>query len=128
MNTARLYHTATLLPNGMVLVAGGQGSNRNSYTSAELYNPANGTWTTTGALNTARADHTATLLPNGMLLVAGGLESVGPSVYLTSAELYNPSNGTWTATGSLNTARYDHTATLLPNGMVLVLRHSSFDG
>jgi hypothetical protein len=115
LNTARDSHTATLLPNGMVLVAGGFGPVR---ASAELYDPVSGTWTPTGSLNTARAQHTATLLPNGMVLVAGGFDSnVNPSA---SAELYDPASGTWMPTGSLNTARTTHTATLLPNGMVLV--------
>src|SRR5947208_935280 len=72
LNTGRFEYTATLLPNGMVLVAGGFDSNNNVLASAELYDPASGSWTTTGGLNTARADHTATLLPNGMVLVAGG--------------------------------------------------------
>ena len=62
--------------------------------------------------------HTATLLPNGKVLVAGGV--VTAAILLASAELYDPATGTWTATGSLNTARYYHTATLLPNGKVLV--------
>jgi hypothetical protein len=73
LNTGRRLHTATLLPNGMVLVAGGFGFN-NVFASAELYDPANGTWTPTGSLNTARTEHTATLLPNGMVLVAGGVD------------------------------------------------------
>src|SRR4029077_14156596 len=64
LNTARSSHTATLLPNGKVLVAGGQGTGV-VFTSAELYDPASGTWTATGSLNTARVLHTATLLPNG---------------------------------------------------------------
>ena len=64
------------------------------------------------------ADHTATLLPNGKVLVAGGCIMAVDD--LSSAELYDPATGTWTATGSLGTARYGHTATLLPNGKVLV--------
>src|SRR5262249_55181989 len=64
--TARRGHTATLLPNGKVLVAGG--FNGSDLTSAELYDPASGSWTATGSLNIARAEHTATLLPNGNVL------------------------------------------------------------
>jgi hypothetical protein len=118
LNTERYNHTATLLPNGKVLVAGGVGTNGNSLASAELYDPASGTWTATGNLHTERVGHTATLLPNGKVLVAGGVDRNGNS--LASAELYNPASGTWTATGDLNTEREDHTATLLPNGKVLV--------
>src|SRR5262249_37285239 len=113
LSTARYPHTATLLSNGMVLVAGGIAS-----ASAELYDPASGTWTVTGSLNTARVDHTATLLPNGMVLVAGGFDTT--FIASASAELYDPASGTWAATGNLNAARAFHTATLLPNGMVLV--------
>ena len=66
LNRARGEHTATLLPNGMVLVAGGLGST-NFSALAELYDTTSGTWTFTGRLNNARAGHTATLLPNGMV-------------------------------------------------------------
>ncbi len=143
-----LHHTATLLPNGKVLVAGGMTVTLHYLASAELYDPASGTWTATGSLATARYCHTATLLPNGKVLVAGGDHNVrrtsrarnstirraGPgrppaaspphaiitrrhccptarcssqAVYgsLASAELYDPASGTWTATGSLATAR-----------------------
>ena len=106
-----------MLPNGKVLVAGGYDSNFGALASAELYDPASGTWTATGSLATARYVHTATLLPNGKVLVAGGYDIDGS---LASAELYDPASGTWTATGSLATARDVHTATLLPNGKVLV--------
>ena len=71
--TARYVHTATLLPNGQVLVAGGYGPDCCTIlASAELYDPATGAWTATGSMTTARVDHTATLLPNGQVLVAGG--------------------------------------------------------
>ncbi len=120
MNVPREYHTATLLPNGQVLVAGGQVIT-NSITlatatlaSAELYNPVTGTWTLTGPMNIARSLFTATLLPNGKVLVVAGDASN------TSAELYNPATGTWTMTGPMNIARSAFTATLLPNGKVLV--------
>lgn len=115
LNTARFLHTATLLPNGMVLVAGGD--LRGVLASADLYDPANRIWTPTGSLNVARSSHTATLLPNGMVLVAGGDDG---HVFSASAELYDPASGTWTLTGSLNAPRLGHTATLLANGMVLV--------
>src|SRR5438034_1166083 len=106
--TARARHTATLLPNGKVLVAGG--SNGPALSSAELYDPASGTWTATGSLGTARERPTATLLPSGKVLVAGG-DDIGRTG-LSSAELYDPASGTWTATGSLGTVRFRHTATL----------------
>jgi hypothetical protein len=103
-----------LLPNGKVLVAGGDFN----LASAELYDPASGTWTATGSLAIGREVYTATLLPNGKVLVAGGV--AGGSTFLASAELYDPASGTWTATGSLNTGRSGHTATLLSDGKVLV--------
>ena len=222
--TARWDHTATLLPDGMVLVAGGA-ANVTALASAELYDPASGTWTETGSLAHARQSHTATLLPNGQVLAAGGQDTIrhrsrergtlrssqralgrstgslanarfftrrrcykmarclsqaevdftsmlsrarnstirraGPgrpraaspphailtrrrccptarclsqaaltATILASAELYDPASGTWTATGSLAHARVQHTATLLPNGKVLVAggQDSSFNG
>jgi N-acetylneuraminic acid mutarotase len=119
LNTARANHTATLLPNGKVLVAGGNNASRLS--SSEVYDPATGTWTNTGSLNTARYFHTATLLPNNKVLVAGGSgSSSGINTFLASSEVYDPASGSWTTTASLNTAREYHTATLLNNGVVLV--------
>src|SRR5436190_14266364 len=117
---ARAGQTATLLPNGMVLVAGGV-NNGTYLATAELYDPKSGTWASTGSLATNRAYHTATLLPNGMVLVTGGFSRLHSDIPGTvSAELYDPKSGTWTATGSLAHGRYFHTATLLPNGKVLV--------
>src|SRR5207253_189440 len=117
--TARYFHTATLLPNGKVLVAGGDGDGP-SQESAELYDPASGTWTASGSLGAARDAPAATLLPNGKVVVAGVFNGIFDTGFnLASAELYDPASGTWTATGSLGAARSDHTATLLPNGKVL---------
>jgi len=119
MNRERYSHTATLLQNGMVLVAGGYDTNNGpSFASTELSDPASRRWTATASLNTARATHTATLLPNGKVLVAGGIDS--NVISSASAELYDPATGTWTATGSLNNERAAYTATLLQNGKVLV--------
>jgi Kelch motif/Galactose oxidase, central domain len=119
LNIPRSGHTATLLFNGKVLVVGGWNGNR--LNSAELYDPASGTWSATGSLNIARDGHTATLLANGKVLVAGGSGSYdGQRPGLNSAELYDPTTGTWSVTGSLNIARDGHTATLLPNGKVLI--------
>jgi hypothetical protein len=84
LNTARGYHTATLLANGKVLVAGGENST-GFLASGELYDPAGGSWSATGSLSNGRSSHTATLLPNGNVLVAAG---EGTSA-LTSAELYD---------------------------------------
>ncbi|MFL5356362.1 kelch repeat-containing protein [Archangium sp.] len=106
------YHTATRLPSGKVLVAGGDGN------TAELYDPATGTWTTTGAMNTSRSKHTATRLPSGKVLVAGGTTSTGASP--ATEELYDPATGTWTPTGAMASTHSSHTATLLPSGKVLV--------
>ena len=119
--SARYSHTATLLPNGKVLVAGGYGST--SYlSSAEVYDPGAGTWAFTGPMTLSRNGHKATLLPNGKVLVAGGFyySNSFSGIYLSSAELYDPAFGQWTRTGDMNVASGGHTATLLPNGKVLV--------
>src|SRR5262249_56054413 len=87
MATARANHTATLLLNGQVLVAGGYDF-PNLLASAELYDPATGVWAATGSMATARSLHTATLLPNGKVLVVGNYGFPGPP--LASAELYDP--------------------------------------
>ena len=120
LTTARYGHTATLLLDGRVLVVGGFDGTI-PLASAELYDPVSGTWSATANLTTGRNGHTATLLPNGKVLVAGGGNIFDGSTVLASAELYDPVSGTWSATGSLGTARFSHTATLLPNGQVLVV-------
>lgn len=130
MHSARAFHTATLLNDGQVLVAGGLCANAAGdcgsgtvLTSAELYNPSTGRWTATGSMSTPRYNHTATLLANGQVLVMGGVNADGGSgsaLSLASAELYNPSTGTWSPTGSMTVALVGPAATLLQSGEVLV--------
>jgi hypothetical protein len=140
LNTARGQPTATLLPDGKVLVVGGftgffPGGScpcRDPVTStAELYDPATGIWSFTASLNIDRSLHTATLLQNGKVLIAGGTDGllidIGEYVPLASAELYDQTNGSWSVTGRLNLARNLHTATLLSTGKVLAATGYSTD-
>ncbi len=125
LDTARAWHTATLLPDGKVLVTGGFTgylSSGVSVPSAEVYDPASAAFTITGNLATARYAHTATLLPSGKVLVVGGKLGGGfdAGTPIRSAELYDPATGAFTATGDLVQARDAHTSTLLPNGKVLI--------
>jgi N-acetylneuraminic acid mutarotase len=126
MGTARLEHTATLLADGRVLVAGGQGEsttdNPTGLASAELYDPASGTFSPTGPMAGKRVLHTATLLADGRVLVTGGAQTllVGAGFPLASGEIYDPKSGTFSPTGSMATARVGDTATLLADGRVFV--------
>ena len=122
MTIPRCYHTATLLPDGNVLVAGGNAGGNNILYSSELFYPANGWWGYTyNNMATARDTHTATLLPNGQVLVAGGeSNNPGGNGPTANAELYDPAGKSWQSAPPMNTARSGHTATLLPNGQVLV--------
>lgn len=96
-------------------------SQSTSHPSEELYDPATGTFSLTGSLNNTRFEHTAMLLNNGMLLIAGGRITSGPSNgSLAPNEVYDPANWDFCPTGSLLTLRYDHTATLLAGGQVLI--------
>lgn len=125
MSVARTGATATLLADGTVLVAGGCCKGGFGLASAELYNPSTGKWSPTGSLTVPRVGHTATRLANGEVLVAGGACEFGCSnasffSNLASAELYNPTTGKWTAARTMHVGREFHTATLLPDGQVLV--------
>jgi WD40 repeat protein len=137
MGSPRQGHTATLLPDGRVLVAGGTtgasaaaslgvtlASVRRVATepqvlrTAELYDPTTGTFSPTGSMATVRVNHTATALLDGRVLVAGaGDQGLAGEA---SAELYDPATGTFHATGSMKTGRYQHTSTLLQDGRVLI--------
>jgi hypothetical protein len=114
--TARSRHTATLLKDGRVLLAGGTMDG-----SAELFDPATGRFSSTGSMlvsRTAGYRFTATLLQDGKVLVAGGYSA---GYWLDSAETYDPASGVFSATGSMTTARADHAAVLLTNGRVLLV-------
>ena len=120
MTVARDGHTATLFPDGTVLIAGGANFGE-VLASAELYNPTTRIFVATGSMSAQRVLHTATLLLNGKVLIAGGNYFIGAAeAILASAELYDPATGTFTTTGSMMAARDAHAATLLPNGTVLV--------
>jgi hypothetical protein len=125
MANGRYQHTATLLPNGDVLIAGGASSFGSDNNNAEVYHAADGTFSALITMTSTHTGGTATLLPNGKVLIAGGLMPVsvpGGSVEtaITTAELFDPSNNTFTVTGPMNIARSSHIAVLLPNGKVLV--------
>jgi len=121
-------HTATLLPNRKVLLAGGFVNSvwdysgiSGSYNGATLYDSATGVFSGTGNMTANRGDHTATLLANDKVLIAGGADQDPNGTGLASAELYDPSTGTFTQTGNMDVGRFLHTATLLQNGRVLIV-------
>jgi Galactose oxidase, central domain len=118
MAVARSQHSATLLPDGRVLIAGGGSGNASILTSTEIYDPAAGTFRAAASMTVARRMHTATLLPDDRVLIVGGYGAGGA---LATAELFDPGTGTFTATGSLSTARGGHSAILLSTGKVLIV-------
>jgi N-acetylneuraminic acid mutarotase len=128
MSTPRYGSTTTLLPDGRVLVAGGQ--NGSQYLStAEIYDPTLDSWSSAGNMSTARFSHTATLLDDGRVMVAGGfLSAPGVSTYLSSVEFYDRTSNTWSSGPPLATARAFHTASRLPSGRILVAGGASTSG
>ena len=118
MGTPHQGHTATLLADGRVLVAGNGGESSPSGTSADVYDPATGEFSQTGPMKTGRWLHTATLLSDGRVLILGG-RSPRDSVY-RSAETFDPRSGKFSSAGSMGEGRQQQTATLLPDGRVLI--------
>ena len=131
MLNARGGFTATLLRDGRVLVAGGDNSivaadSKPSASTAEIYDPASGAFSATGSLTANRYNHAAATLPDGRVLLAGGLVCVGTFVRctpsaLSSAEIYDPGTGTFTATANMLSAHPCPNALPLPNGKILIL-------
>lgn len=132
MNTARYDHGIALLQNGKVLVTAGRNLWYNSVplTSTEIYDPGSSSWSNTGNLKTGRfLFGNVVTLKTGKVLIAGGTDTSGQSDY-GSAELYDPSTGSWSYTGSLNIPRRNPTLTMLDDGRVLISggRHGPPDG
>ena len=132
LNSSHNFHTATLLPSGKVLLAGGQYvGGIQTHPFAEVYDPATGSFALTGSLNDDRSAHTAVLLPNGKVLVVGGTQTTTPGygICLKTAELYDPVAGTFTRTGNMASGRcslYWTDAVLLSTGKVLIAGGSLF--
>lgn len=132
LGTARTnLATVTLLPNGQVLLVGGQAAQdgtgqglSNATSVAELYDPTTGAFNSTGTMALARAGHTATLLDDGRVLFTGGVDTTG--TYQATSELYDPTTGVFSAMGSMTTARSGHVAIRLSDGKVLIV--GGFDG
>jgi hypothetical protein len=127
MSQPRSGHSATLLPDGKVLIAGGMVENGVFLETADVYDPATARFVALKPMSAKRVSHSATLLPNGKVLIAGGLQGRemrnGRWAGLTAAssELYDPQTKTFSATGPMITARNGHDAILLSNGKVLIL-------
>jgi hypothetical protein len=123
VESARCGHTATLLPNGDVLLAGGIVNTQDLLTdTAELLKAGTGLLQPTGGMRVGRYSHAATVLQDGRVLISGGYVGSAPNIRSTqTAELYDPSSGTFTPVGDMRTARAGHSATLLSNGKVLIV-------
>jgi len=120
MNEARARHTSTLLNDGTVLVAGGLGHGYGRHGSADIYDPASGTFTATGILLGERNSHFAILMPDGKVLISGGDNLASINLHGITAEIYDPSTGMFTQSGSLGMVRVLSAAVALGDGRVLV--------
>jgi hypothetical protein len=125
MLAARNQHTATLLRDGKLLLAGGTGS---ADPSAEVYDPVANAWTATGSMSVHRTGHTASLLSDGRVLAAGGWMSANGSTGLASAETFDETSNTWVSVASMSQGRVFHTATVLLSGSVLIAGGASANG
>ncbi|HZO05957.1 MAG TPA: kelch repeat-containing protein [Solirubrobacterales bacterium] len=117
MEVERVRHTATVLPNGKVLVVGGQGVGNQALASAEIFDPATRTWTPTEPMPEPRVNATATLIPGGRVMLVGGTNN---GVDSAGVGIYDPATGEWGDGPPLPEARSDHTAIRLSGGRILV--------
>jgi hypothetical protein len=120
LGTPRVLLTASLLPDGRVLVTGGS-HHAAAHASTEIWDPATGTWSAAAPMSVARFAHSAARLLDGRILVTGGNASTASPVATTAAEIYDPVTGSWSATGSLLHPRQTHASVLLADGRVLVV-------
>ena len=121
----RSGHTATLLRDGRVLIAGGMRRNQDFYRSAEIFDPATGKFESTGSMTEARVSHIAVLLQSGKVLIAGGWIGMETTA---SAELYDPATRKFIRIASMTSRRARPTATVLDNGDVLIAGGQDRDG
>lgn len=123
LNAARTFGTATPMTNGRVLLVGGQIATSDAATNVvEIYDPVANTVTLTAPMVQRRKLHTATLLNDGRVFVAGGYNgATGTTGPLQTSEIYDPVAGTWSAGPALTIARYDHGATILGDGRVILV-------
>jgi hypothetical protein len=117
MNAKRAAHTATLLPNGKVLLTGGYIGGDGNIASAELFDPVSKTFSAIGNMSVSRSGHSATRLPNGNVLIAGGFNGD----YLSTTELFDPATNRFEKAAPMTVARSGHVATLLNDGTVLMV-------
>jgi hypothetical protein len=125
MTGPRSGHTATLLPDGKVLIVGGMRRNQDFYRSAELYDPVSGKFQATGDMTISRVGHAAVLLHSGKVLVVGGWIGHGET---DSAELYDPATRKFSILSKMTSKRGGPAATLLGNGDVLITGGADTDG
>lgn len=130
MTVGHGWATGSLLPDGQVLVAGGADLDGccGGLVAADLYNPSSGTWQAAANMNAPRMAAASVVLPDGTVLMTGGYTGITPTPFLASTEIYQPGTNTWTPGPNMAQGREQQTATLLPDGQVLVAGGDNQDG
>jgi N-acetylneuraminic acid mutarotase len=126
MSGARNYHISVVLPDGDVLVAGGEDDQGLVRATAEIWSPSTGAWKPAAPMFAPRNYHSALLMANGLVLVSGGGSLATGTGALRSAEAYDPATGTWRRVRSMQNKRQTHAAVLLP-GRQEVLVFGGYD-